>query len=335
MRTWRENRVVKRLDGGPLVGLLLLALLMAMPTKAVADPQYSVMNAPEGVYWRSEPNWDAAERISGFGVYNGTTIEVHCYQSGTAVEGSADTMWEQATDVGGPGYGSGWLNEHFINDGQPINQPSPGLPPCGTQAPPSSSPPPSSSVNTFFNRQGAVYWALTHAKDQQPRLAMCAWFVSHALWAGGLPKQPGVWTDQGRYGLTASGTAAEWLVPNLKKYLLSHFSSSYTDITSNLKTNAVPQAESGDLIFYDWEEHPGDGITHVAIVVGIAPGNYPEVAEMGQFDFGFRDSIGNLINPVASSYQKRGWTWSQIHHHWLQWKYPNMKAYLLHFNGGY
>lgn len=49
--------------------------------------------------WRSEPNWAAAERISGFGVYNGTIIEVHCYQSGTTVEGSADTMWEQATDV--------------------------------------------------------------------------------------------------------------------------------------------------------------------------------------------------------------------------------------------
>ncbi len=301
------------------------------------------MNAPEGVYWRSEPNWSAAERISGFGVYNGTTIEVHCYQSGTTVEGSADTMWEQATDVGGPGYGSGWLNEHFINDGQPINQPSPGVPPCGgTSAAPPSSPPPgsggssSSPPNAFFNREGAVYWAMTHAKDSQPRLSMCAWFVSHALWAGGLPKQPGVWTDAGRYGHTgATGTPAEWLVPNLKSYLSSHFSSSYSDITANLTTNAVPQAESGDLIFYDWEHQPGEGITHVAIVVKIAPGNYPEVAEMGQFDFGVRDSIGNLFNPVNSSYQKRGWTWSQVNHHWLQWKYPHMKAYLLHFNGGY
>src|SRR3954447_25660475 len=114
-------------SGARLAGGLLRAafLLLAIPASAVADPTYSVMNAPEGVYWRSEPNWAAAERISGFGVYNGTIIEVHCYQSGTTVEGSNDTMWEQATDVGGPGYGSGWLNEHFINDGQAINQPSP------------------------------------------------------------------------------------------------------------------------------------------------------------------------------------------------------------------
>jgi hypothetical protein len=130
------------------------------------------MNAPEGVYWRSEPNWAAAERISGFGVYNGTIIEVHCYQSGTAVEGSADTMWEQATDVGGRGYGSGWLNEHFINDGQPINQPSPGVPPCNAPPPPEEHPPAheehppapeehSSSnglVFPVFNAEGGIYY---------------------------------------------------------------------------------------------------------------------------------------------------------------------------------
>lgn len=115
------------------------------------------MNAPEGVYWRSEPNWAAAERITGFGVYNGTTIEVHCYQSGTAVEGSADTMWEQATDVAGSGYGSGWLNEHFINDGQPINQPSPGVPSCNAPPPP---PPPISGSLVFpiFNADGGIYY---------------------------------------------------------------------------------------------------------------------------------------------------------------------------------
>src|SRR5450759_5355797 len=97
-----------------VIATLATALGLLLPVSALADPRYEVMNAPEGVYWRSEPNWAAAERISGFGVYNGTIIEVHCYQSGTTVEGSADTMWEQATDVGGRGYGSGWVNEHFI-----------------------------------------------------------------------------------------------------------------------------------------------------------------------------------------------------------------------------
>ena len=126
----------------PFLGLLAL-LLLVLPAGAMADPQYSVMNAPEGVYWRSEPNWAAAERINGFGVYNGEIIEVHCYQSGSTVEGSSDAMWESASDVNGPGYGSGWINEHFINDNQPINQPSPGVPPCGGSPAP---PPPSSQA---------------------------------------------------------------------------------------------------------------------------------------------------------------------------------------------
>jgi hypothetical protein len=113
----------------PIVaGLVVIAIALIAASPAAADPTYSVMNAEGGIYWRSEPNWSAAEAISGFGVYNGTTIVVHCYQSGSSVPGSADTMWEQATDVAGPGYGSGWLNEHFINDGQAINQPSPGVP---------------------------------------------------------------------------------------------------------------------------------------------------------------------------------------------------------------
>jgi hypothetical protein len=137
------------------VATLVAAAALIAASPAAADPTFGVMNAPEGVYWRSEPNWAAAERVSGFGVYNGTVIAVHCYQSGTAVEGSADTMWEQATDVAGPGYGSGWVNEHFINDGQPINQPSPGVPPCNAPPPP---PPPPSLVFSVFNAEGGIYY---------------------------------------------------------------------------------------------------------------------------------------------------------------------------------
>ena len=38
-------------------------------------------------------------------------------------------------DVLEMGSGSGWINEHFINDGSAINQPSPGAPPCSTSTP--------------------------------------------------------------------------------------------------------------------------------------------------------------------------------------------------------
>ena len=142
-----------------VAALVGLAVALIAASAAAADPTYSVMNAEGGIYWRSEPNWEAAERISGFGVYNGTIIAVHCYQSGTAVEGSADTMWEQATDVGGRGYGSGWVNEHFINDGQPIDQPSPGVPPCN--APPPEEHPSGGDgglVFPVFNAEGGIYY---------------------------------------------------------------------------------------------------------------------------------------------------------------------------------
>lgn len=124
------------------------------------------MNAEGGIYWRSAPDWNTPEAVAGNGFYPNTIISVHCYQAGAGnVPGSADYMWEQATDVGGSGFGSGWVNEHFINDGQPINQPSPGVPPCGgsSSPPPPSSPapaPPSAGGANFpvMNAAGGIYW---------------------------------------------------------------------------------------------------------------------------------------------------------------------------------
>lgn len=123
--------------------LAITAWFLTLTSAAAADPTFPVMNAAGGIYWRSAPDWNTAVQVSGFGFYDGTTIQVHCYQAGAGnVPGSADYMWEYATDVAGPGYGTGWINEHFINDGQPINQPSPGVGPCNPPPPP----PPQASI---------------------------------------------------------------------------------------------------------------------------------------------------------------------------------------------
>lgn len=53
------------------------------------------MNDSGGIYWRSAPNWNTPEASSSNGFYPGTT---------------------------------GWMNEHFVNDGAPINQAAPGVP---------------------------------------------------------------------------------------------------------------------------------------------------------------------------------------------------------------
>jgi NlpC/P60 family protein len=105
--------------------------------------EFQVMNAEGGIYWRSGPDWNTAEATAGNGFYPNTIIKVVCYQAGAGnVPGSSDVMWEQANWVSGEGSGTGWINEHFINDGAAINQPSPGAPACPSASPPPPPPPP-------------------------------------------------------------------------------------------------------------------------------------------------------------------------------------------------
>jgi hypothetical protein len=123
------------------------------PGATLPPGEYYVQNAEGGVYWRSAPDWNTAAAVPGQGLYPGTIVRPTCYQAGSAnVSGSTDGMWEQANWVGGPGSGSGWINEHFIADGAALNQPSPGVPPCAT---PPSQPPPGSTRVDLYNNYGA------------------------------------------------------------------------------------------------------------------------------------------------------------------------------------
>jgi hypothetical protein len=108
------------------------------PAPAPGGPNltFPVMNAAGGVYWRAAPNWNSAIAKAGNGFYPGTVVRVSCSASGSAVPGSRNTMWVQASWAGGPGRGSGWINEHFVNDGAPINQAAAGVPACGPAAGP-------------------------------------------------------------------------------------------------------------------------------------------------------------------------------------------------------
>jgi len=93
------------------------------------------MNDSGGVYWRSGTSWTTPIKKSGYGVYPGTKISVSCYRLGTAnVPGTKDKMWVEASWHSGPGTGHGWINEHFVNDGAPINKAAPGVPKCSTGA---------------------------------------------------------------------------------------------------------------------------------------------------------------------------------------------------------
>jgi hypothetical protein len=180
--------------------------------------------------------------------------------------------------------------------------------------------PAKANVNPNYDRTAAVSWALQNAQDPQAASALCTWFVSEALWAGGLP-QTSDWK---------AGTSDATYVPGLVQYMKENYSVTWTNITSDLTTNAVPQAETGDIIVYSWN---GDAtLDHMAFVVGIASGDYPEVAEWGQFNF-IPDVWDYLFDP-SSPYVERGWTYSSVNNEWLQVEFPHMTAYLLHINGG-
>lgn len=127
--------------------------LVAAPVASASSNVFPTMNDSGGVYWRSGTNWNTPIAKSGYGVYPGTRISVSCYQMGTAnVPGSADAMWVKASWVSGPGTGSGWINEHFVNDGAPINKAAPGVPSC------KPAPSPSSGKETS-TEAAAVKWA--------------------------------------------------------------------------------------------------------------------------------------------------------------------------------
>lgn len=137
------------------VVLVSLAVVGTAPVSVAASTVFSTMNDSGGLYWRSSTSYSTPIAKSGYGVYPGTRITVHCYQIGTAnVPGSKDAMWVQASWYSGPGRGSGWINEHFVNDGAPINKAASGVPACSSKpAPPKPAPSPSGSV---MNRSSSL-----------------------------------------------------------------------------------------------------------------------------------------------------------------------------------
>lgn len=194
--------------------------------------------------------------------------------------------------------------------------------------------------NNIFDRNRAATWAMDNAEVQPPSSGSCTWFVSNALWQGGLAKTTD-WTSDGTLGSTSNvfkriykdahtlvygpnlpGTIDAWNPVDLKNYLLQTYpDSTWTPVILSSTTNAVPQAQLGDLIFYDWGQ--GEGISHVAMVTKIEePSQYPDVSEWSGMP---QDSS------LPETYQYRGWTFSQATNQWLQDEYHGtVTAYLLH-----
>ena len=320
-------------------------------THAASGPQYTVAStAAGGVYSRRTPHTADTPRIPGVGVYPGDLVTLECgVTDGDPVGPYNNHAWYFVHD-NSRNEVDFWLNDHYVNSPNAANRLAPGVTTCANE---SSNPVQQNSApqhdvpNAEYNQLAAVEWALNNAEDPQDHPEECAWFVSQALWAGGLP-QSAQWNSQGSYksGIPRStyyGSQTANVAPELIQYLEQHFSTQWIPLGHmNAGNNNVPQAKPGDIIAYSWKgPDPKTGkytIDHLAFVVGDAVKNpqYPMVAEWGQFNWNFLHWPKNHWDNPSSGYKERGWTYSELNHRYLQLEKgnQNMTAYLLHFNGG-
>lgn len=233
-------------------------------------------------------------------------------------------VWFQVSWGDNVGYISSYFDDSsYANDSDITGRY--GIPPC-SQSPGVGVADPGVATDGSaepYDRNAAVSWALSNATSPQDFPAACTWFVSQALWAGGLTRDS-EWTSEGGHGFLWSarpGTAAATAVRPFIDYILNRFPNSSVEYL-DLAHNPVPLAQPGDVMAYDWE---GDGLfDHVSVVTSISPGEYPNVSEWGTVDFKF--------GHPSSFYAERGWTWSEKNHEWLQREYPNVTAMLIHLD---
>lgn len=307
---------------------LAVVVAPATPSLAMPAPIHVSGTGADGVLIRPTP--DTSQPAIGW-MPEGASPDYRCFAYGQQI-GNVN-VWFQVTYGGVTGfYASYWDDSHYASEAELTS--SYGVPKCGspaaTAAPPATpAPARTTTAGLSYDRGAAAAWGKQHARDTPPADSACTWFVSQALWAGGLAKST-TWTSAGHHGTRRRpGSQTAWYAPTFVSYIRSTYPrSTYTAL--NLRTNAVPAAQPGDVILYDWEGGASvsnaTAIDHAALVVNIASGHYPEVSEWSIADKG---PFGR-----ASSYTKRGWTWSEKSHAWLQSKYPKVQAFLLHIDTG-
>lgn len=102
---------------------------------AASGAVYSIVDADGGVYFRNAPKWSETSATAGKGVYTGDLVQLVCGADGEAYGPYSNHWWSYVQNLSRPGAGSGWVNAHFINDGMPADQPSPGEAVCPATVP--------------------------------------------------------------------------------------------------------------------------------------------------------------------------------------------------------
>lgn len=95
------------------------------------------------MYARSAPDSSATQRITGYGVWPGDTVQLICgVTDGTPVGPYNNKTWHYVLDLNNPSEGDFWLNGHYVDSPGVANQLAPGEAQCGenNQAVPGAAP---------------------------------------------------------------------------------------------------------------------------------------------------------------------------------------------------
>jgi len=244
--------------------------LAATAPASAAEASYPVKWTSNGIYPRSSAALLQSNK-SGAAVPNGTRIVISCSVVGESVKSPVATssMWGRTPE-------GTFFPEAFLETGA---NGFPGVPSC-TSAPKL----PTWTQEQIAPRvgyipQGAQEWARQNYNTFSKKYTSnCTWFVSNALWAGGLART-GNWTDSGAnpanaanrtkpFGPTKAATTADYL----KNELVGSGVGSLEQVDIN--TAVIPGAKVGDLVFYDWDPNgKADGaVDHVVIITGFVDG---------------------------------------------------------------
>ena len=250
----------------------------------------------------SAPGWDYANLRTGPGtgyavagtVFANSSVTLGCWIRGDSAEGpyGNSNLWYTVVSAG-----AAYISDAMVFTGsdEPVTEACSGKQPIGQR----------------YRRQDAVSWAVAHVHGEHRYGNDCTWFISQALWAGGLPKTTD-WTSDN----------AAWSTDPLQATRLTDYFKNYLANDSGLATitelclqqNVVPEAQLGDVILYDYgsETTLADGsVNHAMIITGFS-GQYPLVS-------GHSYDVINM-----------GWTYSESKDRWLEKVKPNSHAYLLH-----
>ena len=298
-----------------VAGAFSVAGAVGSPAIAQAVTGYHVVVGSAGLNAHNGPG--AAYSIVGH-LANGQAIDIACQTKGTLIgiglTGTPTDVWDQLTN--------GWyITDYYTSTPGLAGGYTPGIPECGSA--PTPAPTPTPLPTSIYNRTTATSWALNNfdkangSRFFKPNSGDdCTYFVSQALWAGGIPKTDN-WTNN---SVNLNDLASRLWIPGptkdaaeadyFKNYVVNNQIAtikqiSWTDITAG-------GAQVGDIIGYDWNA-PEDGkLDHVAIVTDV-------------------NAAGSrFVSQHSPSQQNRLWSWDSDGKNWIQITHPGARAYLIH-----